>query len=174
MPQDLLGYAVCLLALFCNARSFKLLRGAMRDVSVDLGCIKVVGKKPSVSLTLSSSITVRPPPSWPTTLTPTAHELSQACSAGEIWISKGGSCQIELSSLVNDRPPASFFEPSLEATVVNLASECPVSTWLLIFLRRFLTFQGLGSPGTRSPDQPRSSLSAGSNASPGIVFPAPS
>ena len=97
----------------------------MLDVSVDLGSIKIAGKKPSLSLTISSSITITLPLSWPET--PTADELCQASTAGKIWISKAGSCQIDILTRVNDELHDSIFEPNTMAAIVNLTSECPVS-----------------------------------------------
>ncbi|KAK4132866.1 hypothetical protein BT67DRAFT_383879 [Trichocladium antarcticum] len=96
----------------------------MLDALVDLGSIKVTGKKPNLSLTVSSSFTISPPPLWPITLT--ADELSRASSSGNIWVSKAGSCQIEVLTLVNDEPPDFAFEPSTVAAIVSLASECPI------------------------------------------------
>jgi hypothetical protein len=101
----------------------------MLDVSMDLGSIKVAGKKPSLFLTISSSITITLPLSWPET--PTTDELFQASTAGKIWISKAGSCQIDILTRVNDELHDSVFEPSTMAAIVNLASECPVSSPLL-------------------------------------------
>ncbi|KAL2019134.1 hypothetical protein VTK56DRAFT_10085 [Thermocarpiscus australiensis] len=93
--------------------------------SVDLGSIKVAGKKSSLSLTLSSSFMITLPPSWPEP--PTANELCQASLAGEIWISKAGSCLVEVLTLVNDKNPDTVgFDPGVVAAVVSLSSECPV------------------------------------------------
>ncbi|KAL2141744.1 hypothetical protein VTI28DRAFT_2055 [Corynascus sepedonium] len=65
----------------------------MLAVSIDLGSIRVAGKTPNLSLTLSSSIYIALPPSW--SGSPTPAELCQASSSGKIWISKAGSCQIQ-------------------------------------------------------------------------------
>jgi hypothetical protein len=97
----------------------------MLAVSVDLGTIKVAGKTPNLSLTLSSSVTIALPSSW--SETPTAEELCHASSTGRIWISKAGSCQVDMSSLVNNEVlnPASF-DPSIVAAIANFLPECSV------------------------------------------------
>lgn len=94
--------------------------------SVDLGSIEVARKKPRVSLTLSTSFTIALPPSW--SEPPTADELHQASSAGRIWVSKAGSCHVEVLTLINDERADSVLEPNLMATIVNLVSECSVSS----------------------------------------------
>jgi len=99
----------------------------MPSVSVDLGSLKVAGKRPNLALTLSSSCSLNLPPSW--SASPSAENLSHASSSGTLWISKAGSCQIEVSTLVNDEvPDAVSFYPSIMAAVADFVSECPVSS----------------------------------------------
>ncbi|KAK3297643.1 uncharacterized protein B0H64DRAFT_457970, partial [Chaetomium fimeti] len=45
----------------------------------------------------------------------------------EIWISKAGSCRIEILTLINDKlPDAESLDPSIMSAIANLASDCPV------------------------------------------------
>ncbi|KAH6850907.1 hypothetical protein B0I37DRAFT_429233 [Chaetomium sp. MPI-CAGE-AT-0009] len=100
----------------------------MLTVSVDLGRIKVAGKTPNLSLTLSSSCTVALPSPW--TDSPSAKELSQATSAGEIWISKAGSCQVEILTLINDElPDTESLDPSIMTAIANFAPDCSDSNF---------------------------------------------
>ena len=110
----------------------------MLTVSVDLGSVKVAGKTPYLTLSLSSSLTIALPPSWPEA--PTAEELCQASSTGNIWISKAGSCQIDILSLVNNQvPDTTSLDPSIMTAIAGFLPECTVIspfvvTWtLLIF-----------------------------------------
>jgi hypothetical protein len=97
----------------------------MPAVSIDLGKIKVAGKTPNLSLTLSSSCTVALPAPW--THSASATELCQASSMGDIWISKAGSCQIDVSTLINGQvPDAESLDPSIMTAVANFASDCSV------------------------------------------------
>lgn len=102
----------------------------MLAVSVDLGTIKVAGKAPNLTLALSSSLTIALPPLWADA--PTAKELCHASSTGRLWISKAGSCQIDISSLINNEvPDPASFDPSIMAAIASFLSECPVrSPWL--------------------------------------------
>ncbi|GAB1313253.1 hypothetical protein MFIFM68171_03463 [Madurella fahalii] len=97
----------------------------MVAVPIDLGSIKVTGKKHNLSLTLSSSFTIMLPPSWSTSYT--ADELRKAFLAGELWVSKPGSCRIEFLTLLNSGLcGGASLDPSVIAAIISLASECPV------------------------------------------------
>jgi hypothetical protein len=97
----------------------------MLAVSVDLGTIKVAGKAPNLTLTLSSSLTIALPPSW--SEASTAEELYQASSTGRIWISKAGSCQVDISSFVNNEVPGpASLDPSIMAAIASFLSDCSV------------------------------------------------
>ncbi|KAK0651435.1 hypothetical protein B0T16DRAFT_453900 [Cercophora newfieldiana] len=71
----------------------------MTAVTIDLGQIEVSNKHSLSSLTLSSSISIVLPPAWPAATT--AAELCDASSEGEIWISKAGSCLVEVQTLLD-------------------------------------------------------------------------
>lgn len=143
----------------------------MLDALVDLGSIKVTGKKPNLSLTLSSSFTISPPPLWPITLT--ADELSRASSTGNIWVSKAGSCQIEVLTLVNDEPPDFAFEPSTVAAIVSLASECPVSR-SLVTTRDPLNILDMETHRTRTSCGPHFQRSTKPGSVPVVILSSPS
>lgn len=112
----------------------------MLAVSVDLGTIKVAGKAPNLTLALSSSLTIALPPLWADA--PTANELCHASSTGRIWISKAGSCQVDISSLVNNEvPDPASFDPSIMAAIASFLSDCPVRKPLTWWHEVLLTFQ---------------------------------
>lgn len=97
----------------------------MPGVSVDLGSVKVAGKRSNLSLTLSSSCSIALPSTW--AANPTAEDLSHASSSGTLWISKAGSCQIDISTLINDEvPDTGNFDPSIMAAVADFASDSSV------------------------------------------------
>ncbi|KAK4162234.1 hypothetical protein QBC43DRAFT_215789, partial [Cladorrhinum sp. PSN259] len=93
---------------------------------VDLGSIKLAKKRSRLSLDLTSSCTILFPNTTRKKL-PTAAELSEASSSGQIWISKAGSCQLDFLTLVNGEPlndsPA---DPTLVSMVAHLSAECQV------------------------------------------------
>ncbi|KAK4190018.1 hypothetical protein QBC35DRAFT_544117 [Podospora australis] len=97
----------------------------MQVVGIDLGNIEVIPKNSYFSLTLSASCSLSLPSAWKAT--PDAIALSQASSAGDIWISKAGSCQIEFSTLLNGSPfDESIFGEEAIPVVAHLAAECRV------------------------------------------------
>ena len=115
-----------------------LLGSAMLTASVDLGRIKVAGKTPNLTLSLSSSLTIALPRSW--SEVPTAEELCHASSTGNIWISKAGSCQIDILSLVNNQvPDATSLDPSIMTAIAGFLPECTVSPCVMAWIP--LTFQ---------------------------------
>lgn len=96
-------------------------------VSVDLGSIKVTGKKHGLSLELSSSFTIMLPAFWPASCV--QDELCNASMAGKLWVAKAGSCQIEFVTLFNGlQPEHAGLDPSIMAAILGLASDCPVSS----------------------------------------------
>jgi hypothetical protein len=101
----------------------------MLAVSVDLGSFKVAGKTPSLTLSLSTSMTIALPPLW--LEAPTAKELCRASATGTVWISKAGSCQIEMSTLINGQvPDTASFDPTIIAAMTSFLPDCPVSNVL--------------------------------------------
>ncbi|KAK3304314.1 uncharacterized protein B0T15DRAFT_236431 [Chaetomium strumarium] len=95
----------------------------MLVVPIDLGSIKVSGKQPNLSLVLSSSFVIALPTSW--THLPTAQELYEASSLGKLWISKAGSCRIEVLGL-DSNEPSSVIDQHTMSAIVNLVQDCPV------------------------------------------------
>ncbi|KAK0705321.1 hypothetical protein B0H67DRAFT_380205 [Lasiosphaeris hirsuta] len=97
----------------------------MSAAVVDLGSISVATKQSLLSLTLSSSFSIALPSLWPQPLT--AAELCRSSKAGDIWIAKGGSCQIDFRALVNDgRSGSSNCDHIAASKVVHMAAECPI------------------------------------------------
>lgn len=113
----------------------------MVAASVDLGSIKITGRKHNLSLTLSSSCTIVLPSSWSTPYT--ADELRRASFAGDLWISKAGSCPIEFLTLLNgELPDSANLDPTVTTAIVGLASECSVRyQHPCLAVRGFLTAQ---------------------------------
>lgn len=102
----------------------------MLTASVDLGSIRVAGKTPNLTLSMSSSLTIGLPPSWPEA--PTAEELRHASSTGKIWISKTGSCQIDMLSLINNQvPDATSLDPNIMTAIAGFLPECSVSSLIV-------------------------------------------
>ncbi|KAK3344099.1 hypothetical protein B0T25DRAFT_615574 [Lasiosphaeria hispida] len=97
----------------------------MSTAVVDLGSISVATKQSLLSLTVSSSFSIGQPLPWPQP--PTPAELSQSSKAGEIWIAKGGSCQIDFRAIVNvGLSGTASCDPNAASKVVHMAAECPV------------------------------------------------
>jgi hypothetical protein len=105
--------------------TFDLPVAVMLVVPIDLGSVKVSGKKPSLSLLLSSSFAIALPPPWTHLLT--AQELYEASSSGKIWISKAGSCQVDILGLDSDKP-SSVIDHHTMTAIVNLVQDSPVRT----------------------------------------------
>ena len=144
----------------------------MLGISVDLGSIKVAGKRPNLSLTLSTSFSIIMPPSW--RAIPTAEELRLAFSTGKIWISKAGSCQIDVLSLVNGEvPTTASFDASIIAAIANFTSECPVSRPLLHDADSS-DLSGLATHGARPSNEPRFPLSTRPEARTSLILPSSS
>ncbi|KAK4221786.1 hypothetical protein QBC38DRAFT_113049 [Podospora fimiseda] len=102
---------------------------------VDLGRIKLAGKRSRLSLTLESSCAISLSDTTRKEV-PTAAELAEASSNGQIWISKAGSCQLKFLTLINEEPlDDSMADPSLVLMVANLAAECQVWKELGLDLR---------------------------------------
>jgi len=95
----------------------------MPAVSIDLGSIEVSNKHSFSSLTLSSSFSIVLPPEWPETTT--AAELCDASSAGDIWISKAGSCLVEVLTLVGGEISGDYGFDG-DSTFLELVADCAV------------------------------------------------
>jgi hypothetical protein len=95
----------------------------MTAVAIDLGRIEVSNKHSLSSLTLSSSFSIILPPGWPKPAT--AAELCDASSAGEIWMSKAGSCLVEVLTLI-DGEVSEISWPGADSVFSEFVAECAV------------------------------------------------
>ncbi|KAK3989796.1 hypothetical protein QBC44DRAFT_77868 [Cladorrhinum sp. PSN332] len=98
----------------------------MLEGELDLGSIKLAGRRTRLSLTLESSCAFSFLNATRKEL-PTAVELAEASSSGQIWISKAGSCQLNFATLINGEPlDDSSADTTLVSMIANLAAECQV------------------------------------------------
>ncbi|KAK3320884.1 hypothetical protein B0T19DRAFT_251794 [Cercophora scortea] len=99
----------------------------MPAVAIDLGNIKTSTRKPSkLSLTLSVSCTIVLPPSWPGP--PTAPQICASSQAGDLWVAKAGSCQLDFLTLINGEPLERLeIDQVLASEIINLVDACSVT-----------------------------------------------
>ncbi|KAK0635134.1 hypothetical protein B0T17DRAFT_31799 [Bombardia bombarda] len=116
----------------------------------DLGNIKAIRKQSNLSLTITTSFDIIMPHLC--SEIPTAAGLYESSMAGDIWIAKAGSCQLEFLTLVDGKlPDSTTLEPAIIVELGNLAASCSVWEEIGLELRvkhstPIATIVGRGSP----------------------------